>query len=81
MKGGGLHARAGLGNGGPEVAAGLGGNLAGANRGGNGGRIYAASRNAGKTKIVSKEIGPDQSSIQVIPKVKKKKKSKFKFNY
>lgn len=70
-KGGGLHARAGLGNGGPEAAAGLGGALNGANGGGNRGRIYAATKNGGKTRIASKEIGPGQSNIQMIPKVKR----------
>ncbi|XP_015126233.1 uncharacterized protein LOC107047866 isoform X1 [Diachasma alloeum] len=68
---GGLRARAGLGNGLPEAAAGLGGNLDGSNGGGNGGRLYAGASNGIKTRIVTKDIGVpdiDQSNIQVIPK-------------
>ncbi|XP_011315379.1 uncharacterized protein [Fopius arisanus] len=68
---GGLRTRAGLGNGLPEAAAGLGGNLDGSNVGGNGGRLYAGASNGLNTRIITKDIGIppiDQSNIQVIPK-------------
>ncbi|XP_008547313.1 uncharacterized protein LOC103571089 [Microplitis demolitor] len=78
--GGGLHARAGLGNGGPEAAAGLGGNLDGADGSKNGGVLYTATSNRGKTRIVMKNIGgasnvnappvPNANNIQSIPRSK-----------
>ncbi|KAK0172690.1 hypothetical protein PV328_005979 [Microctonus aethiopoides] len=65
---GGLHARAGLGNGGPEAAAGLGGNIDGANASASDGRIYAAKSNGGRTRIVFKNIdGNKNDGIQRIP--------------
>ncbi|CAG5097193.1 Protein of unknown function [Cotesia congregata] len=82
--GGGLHARAGLGNGGPEAAAGLGGNLDGVDGSKNGGVLYTATSNRGRTRIVSKSIGgapsgdvplvppvPNESNIQLISRNQK----------
>ncbi|KAH0563975.1 uncharacterized protein LOC123273242 [Cotesia glomerata] len=82
--GGGLHARAGLGNGGPEAAAGLGGNLDGSDGSKNGGVLYTATSNRGRTRIISKSIGgapsgdvpsvpsvPNESNIQLISRNQK----------
>ncbi|XP_034936843.1 uncharacterized protein [Chelonus insularis] len=66
--GGLLGARAGLGNGGPEVGAGLGGNLDGTDPSKSGGQLYAGNSVTGTTKISFGGSPVNRSNVQNVLK-------------